>query len=245
MTYAVTLDFHNTLAHCESWFELEVRELLVRFLDWHGGETGTALAQETRLLAATVYRDIRKSVIESGYELTAEACVATGLERLGLHAAEADIDQGVEYLMRGALHDLTPVPGALELVEELRRAGIKLGIVSSAVYHPYLEWALDAFGISDAFVSVVTSASAGFYKSRTEIYAHALRQLDVLPERAVHVGDSWRWDAGTAKQAGMKTVWFNSRQDEAEIVPDLEIRMLQGAAPGIIGLLELSAAFGR
>lgn len=244
MTYAVTLDFHNTLAHCESWFELEVRGLLARFLEWHAGETGAALEPETLESAVTVYREIRRAVIESGYELTAEACVATGLERLGLHAAEADIDRGVEYLMRGALHDLAPVPGALELVDELRMAGIRLGIVSSAVYHPYLEWSLDAFGISDAFASVVTSASAGFYKSRTEIYAHALRQLDVVPERAVHVGDSWRWDAGTAKQAGMKTVWFNTKHAEAEVVPDLEIRILQGAAPAILGLLGLTAAAG-
>ena len=245
MTYAVTLDFHNTLAHCESWFELEVRGLLVRFLEWHASETGTAQTPETLESAATVYREIRKSVIESGYELTAEACVATGLERLSLHAAEADIARGVKYLMHGALHDLTPVPGALELVDELGRAGIRLGIVSSAVYHPYLEWSLDAFGISDAFVSVVTSASAGFYKSRTEIYVHALRQLDVVPERAVHVGDSWRWDAGTAKQAGMKTVWFNAKRAEAEIVPDLEIRILEGAAPLIIGLLGLPTAAER
>ena len=48
MTYAVTLDFHNTLAQCESWFELEVRGLLPRFLEWHAGETGRDLAAETR-----------------------------------------------------------------------------------------------------------------------------------------------------------------------------------------------------
>lgn len=245
MTYAVTLDFHNTLAHCETWFELEVRGLLVQFLDWHTGEKGTVLAPETRELAATVYREIRTSVIESGYELTAEACIATGLERLGVHAAAADIDRGVKYLMRGAFHDLAPVPGALELVDDLSRSGVRLGIVSSAVYHPFLEWSLDAFGIADAFATVVTSASAGFYKSRTEIYVQTLRQLNAEPERAVHVGDSWRWDAMTAKLAGMKTVWLNAKNAEAEIVPDLEIQSLHGAAPGILALLGLPADAGR
>lgn len=242
MTYAVTLDFHNTLAQCDSWFELEVRGLLSQFLEWHAGETGKVLAPGTQELAASTYREIRRSVIESGYELTAEACVATGLERLGLEAAPADIDRGVKLLMRATLPDLVPIPGALEVIDDLSRAGVRLGIVSSAVYHPFLEWSLEAFGIAGSFSSVVTSASAGFYKSRTEIYSHALEQLKADPTRAVHVGDSWRWDAGTAKQAGMKTVWLNARNAEADVKPDLEIASLHGAAPAILGLLGLPSA---
>ena len=100
------------------------------------------------MLAATVYRDIRRSVIESGYELTAAACVVIGLERLDMQATEADIDRGVEHLMRATLHDLAPIAGALNLIDDLRQAGVRLGIVSSAVYHPFLEWSLEAFGVA-------------------------------------------------------------------------------------------------
>jgi FMN phosphatase YigB (HAD superfamily) len=245
MTYAVTLDFHNTLARCESWFELEVRGLLPAYLGWHAEVSGQILAPETRALAASIYREIRRSVIESGYELTAEACVVAGLERIGLSATASDIDRGVEFLMRATLHDLAPVPGALELIDELQRAGVRLGIISSAVYHPFLEWSLESFGVAGSFTSVVTSASAGFYKSRTEIYAHALELLDVQPGRAVHVGDSWRWDAGTAKRAGMKTVWLNAMDVESEVVADLEISSLHGAAPAILGLLGLHPAAAK
>jgi HAD superfamily hydrolase (TIGR01509 family) len=239
MSYAVTLDFHDTLAQCDSWFELEVRGLLPQFLDWHSGETGKTVAPATRDLAASTYREIRRSVIESGYELTAEACVATGLERLGLRATNADIERGVEQLMRATLHDLAPIPGAIELVNDLHDAGIRLGIVSSAVYHPFLEWALERFGVSASFTSVVTSASSGYYKSRTEIYVHALDQLGADPTRTVHIGDSWRWDVGTAKRAGMKAVWLNAKRGEADLTPDMEIRSLHGAASAILDLLGL------
>ena len=245
MTYAVTLDFHNTIAECDSWFELEVRGLLSQFLDWHAGETGQVLALETQALAASTYREIRRSVIESGYELTAEACVATGLERLGLQVAPADIERGVEFLMRATLHDLAPVPGALALIRDLTRSGVRLGVISSAVYHPFLVWSLDAFGIGGSFNTVVTSASAGYYKSRTEIYVHALEQLQVDPARSVHVGDSWRWDAGTAKQAGMKTVWLNAKSLEADVTPDLEIASLHGAAPAILELLGIPSVLSQ
>jgi len=245
MTYAVTLDFHNTLARCDSWFELEVRGLLSQFLEWHAGETRLDLALGTRELAASTYREIRRSVVESGYELTAEACVAAGLERLGFQSTSADIDRGIEFLMRATLHDLAPVPGALELIGDLTRSGVRLGIVSSAVYHPFLEWSLEAFGIVGSFTSIVTSASAGYYKSRTEIYVHALEQLDADPSRAVHIGDSWRWDAGTAKLAGMKTVWLNAKRIDADVTPDLEIESLHGAAPAILGLLGIPSAPAR
>lgn len=242
MSYAVTLDFHNTLAMCETWFELEVRGLLPEFLDWHAAESGQKVPDEVRVLAASIYRDIRRSVRESGYELTAESCIATGLERLGLQAADTEIERGVEHLMRATLHDLTPIPGALELVADLRAAGVRLGIVSSAVYPPFLEWSLEAFGLSGAFASVVTSASAGYYKSRTEIYVHALEQLGVDAARAVHVGDSSRWDVGTAKRVGMKTVWLNAENADSDAKPDLEVSSLHGAASEILRLLERPAA---
>ena len=99
-----------------------------------------------------------------------------------------------------------------------------MGIVSSAVYHPFLEWTLEAFGIRDAFHVVITSASAGFYKSRAELYVHAAELLGATPQRMVHVGDSFRFDVAGASRAGMGTVWLRGDRSEPEdpsIQPDL------------------------
>ncbi len=47
---AITFDFHNTLAECPEWFELEVRHLPSAYLAWHaerpGMPFGTALTAE-------------------------------------------------------------------------------------------------------------------------------------------------------------------------------------------------------
>ena len=109
-----------------------------------------------------------------------------------------------------ALDGARPVPGAVETVRAIHHAGIAVGVISSAVYHPFLEWTLSAFGIRDRIAAVVTSASAGYYKSRPELYWHAADLLRVAPRRVVHVGDSLRFDVGGASRAGMGTVWLQA-----------------------------------
>jgi putative hydrolase of the HAD superfamily len=93
-------------------------------------------------------------------------------------------------------------------VRALHGRGLRCGIVSSAVHHPFLEWTLERFGLTAAFASVVTSASSGYYKSRPEIYQTALRALGVAPGEAVHVGDSYRFDVQGARRAGLRTIWY-------------------------------------
>jgi FMN hydrolase / 5-amino-6-(5-phospho-D-ribitylamino)uracil phosphatase len=87
---------------------------------------------------------------------------------------------------------------------------------------------------------VITSASAGFYKSRAELYVHAAELLGATPERMVHVGDSFRFDVAGARRAGMRTVWLRSDQAESgdpSIHPDLVLTTLEAAAPEILMLL--------
>lgn len=110
--------------------------------------------------------------------------------------------------MREALAETEPMPGAVGAVRELRARGVRCGIVSSAVHHPFLEWAIASFGLSDAFAAVITSASSGYYKSRPEIYTAATDALDVSPAETVHVGDSYRFDVQGARRAGLRAIWY-------------------------------------
>ncbi|MER3484671.1 MAG: hypothetical protein C4345_00535, partial [Chloroflexota bacterium] len=109
----------------------------------------------------------------------------------------------------------------------------RLGIISSAVYHSFVEWALERFGIREHFAHVTTSASSGYYKSRPEIFWQTLDLLGAEPSRSVHVGDSLRFDVLGAQRAGMRAVWL-ARDDPARTVeaiePDLVLPTLQGAA---------------
>jgi HAD superfamily hydrolase (TIGR01509 family) len=237
---AITFDFHNTLASCPEWFELEVRRLPSAFLRWWAARDDRQLAQAKLDEADARYRQLRQEIIEHGNELTAEACLEQVFGDMRLQIPEDDVRSGVAGLMHEALAGAAPIPGAVATVEEINRAGIPMGIVSSAVYHPFLEWTLESFGIHDAFDVVITSASAGFYKSRAELYVHAAELLGAVPERMVHVGDSFRFDVAGANRAGMGTVWLQpdqSEPDDPSIRPDLVLTTLVASAPEILNVL--------
>ena len=244
MDGAVTFDFHDTLARCDAWFELEVRRLVSAFLRWRADDQAAPVDEKRLAAADAAYRDLRQAIVADGRERTAEECVGEVLRRLDIPVDEPIVARGVEELMHRTLEDARPIDGAVETVRALREANVRLGIVSSAVYHPFLEWTLAKFGLRDAFADVTTSASAGYYKSRPEIYRHALAALGAAPERSVHVGDSYRYDVGGARHAGMRTVWLGPDGDgwpEGE-PPDLILATLIGSAPRILGVLRSPAA---
>src|SRR5215207_132834 len=237
---AITFDFHNTLASCPEWFELEVRHLPSSFLRWWSDRDSQQLEPTLLDEADARYRQLRHEIIEHGNELTAEACLEHVFAAMRLHVPESDVQRGVADLMRGALAGAAPIPGAVATVREIHQAGVPIGIVSSAVFHPFLEWTLESFGIRDAFDVVITSASAGFYKSRAELYVHAAELLGAVPERMVHVGDSFRFDVAGANRAGMGTVWLRrdeAKPDDPSVRPDLVLTTLVSSAPEILNVL--------
>ena len=237
---AITFDFHNTLAECPEWFELEVRSLPSAFLTWHTGQNAASYPSSVLTDADDRYRALRREIVDHGNELTAEQSLRVIFDTMVIPAGDAEIEDGVAVLMREAAAKARPIPGAVETVRAIAQAGIRLGVVSSAVYHPFLEWTLEEFGVKDAFTTIVTSASAGFYKSRPEIYLHAADLLSAQPGQMVHVGDSLRFDVGGASRAGMGTVWLrfpDKPEDGSEYVPDLTVTTLEGSAAGLLGVL--------
>ena len=237
---AITFDFHDTIAHCRQWFDLEVRTLVSASLRSQAAEAGLSISDEEAEAADAAYRRLRVAIMDHGREETAERCVAIVLQELGRPVDDIGIERTVESLMRSALDDSTPTPGVIDTVKALSDAGVPLGIVSSAVYHPFLEWSLERFGIADAFTHITTSASAGYYKSRPEIFWDATNRLGAAPERVIHIGDSAKWDVGGARRAGLSPVWLRRNPEtpnDSGEEPILTVATLEGVAPQLIELL--------
>lgn len=209
---AITFDFHDTLARCDRWFELEVRELPSAFLTWYAQHSDARIDDADHYRAKMTYRKIREDVMGHGNEVDAETGVRMVLDDIGLSIDSETVRRGVDELMFDALDEASPVPGVVDAVTALRNRGVPLAVISSAVYHPFLEWTLDRFGIRDAFTTIVTSASSGYYKSRTEIYELTLRHLGAQPEQSVHVGDSCRFDVEVPARLGIRTVLFSDSE---------------------------------
>jgi FMN phosphatase YigB (HAD superfamily) len=143
--------------------------------------------------------------------------------------------------MRDALEGAELLPGVQSTLQFLRSHSVSMGIISSAVHHSFLDWALERFNVADAFDVVVSSARAGFYKSRREIYDYALDALGARADRSVHVGDSYRFDHLAARELGLATVWIRETRavpGQNGSQPDLELATLEGAGPEILALLQ-------
>jgi HAD superfamily hydrolase (TIGR01509 family) len=231
----ITFDFHNTIATCDPWFALEVRNLpwaVATHLDL------ASTSQVDRHELDSAYARLRGGVIASGEEIDAFDAVFAVLNAQGLTVDRHTVERAVDTLMWEAMAALEPVEGIAETIPYLRDRDCRLGIVSSAVHHQFVDWSLDTLGLLDAFSSIVTSASAGYYKSSPRIYEHALRELNAVPARTVHVGDSLRWDVGGAQRAGMKAIWLDTGRVETGspvpgqlFVPDLTLSSMVGAGP--------------
>jgi FMN phosphatase YigB (HAD superfamily) len=205
---AVSFDFHDTVALCPTWFQLEVRHLVSATHARLVADGHLPPGPEAADLDAA-YRRLRLTIHEHGNERDAATCVHQVLAEFGQRASPEAVAATIEHLQRDALADLRPRPGVVAGIRRLAAAGLPVGITSNAVYHPFLGWSLDAFGLTASLRSVITSASCGYYKSRPEIYHRTAAALGVPLGDLVHIGDSFRFDVVPANGLGARTVWLN------------------------------------
>ena len=99
------------------------------------------------------------------------------------------------------------VPGTLVALKSL---GFQIGLISNS-HRP-----LDSFGSHfelDGLISAtVSSSDHGFLKPHPSIFQAALRLMQVRPEEAVMVGDSFSHDIVGARQAGMRGILLARRE---------------------------------
>ncbi|CAN5678847.1 hypothetical protein BH23CHL2_BH23CHL2_02740 [soil metagenome] len=227
MTWAVTLDFHNTIAHCDEWFNLEVYDLVPAYLNWRHRTLGLSPEPGHIDRGKRRYRELRQRVMDTGLELDAAESLELVLQTLDVDASPDDVARALIEIFRPTVDSARPIPGVVESVKRLHAAGVRLAVVSSAAYHPFLEWTLEGFGIRQHFEVILTSASTGHYKSTPKIYEAALNILDILASACIHIGDSERFDVVPARELGINTVLFANGADVDTITTaDLRVSTL-------------------
>ena len=126
-------------------------------------------------------------------------------------------------------HRFTLYEDALPVLAELRRHGVKIGLVSNGSRD--LEEFVAHHGL-DADCAI-GSRAFGRTKPHPEIFRHALALLGVEPEDAAMVGDSYEDDIEGARALGMRAFLLDRdgrRPDEPDRLPDLL------ALPAALGL---------
>ena len=130
-------------------------------------------------------------------------------------------------------------PGAAELVQALREAGVALGVVTTA-RRANVETVLAATGLLDAFDVVVAGDDVAHPKPDPEPYRRALDRLGIDPADAVALEDS-STGLASARGAGLRAVAVAPTRPAAdEAGPDAAVAWL----PGLDDLPAVLAALG-
>jgi putative hydrolase of the HAD superfamily len=122
-----------------------------------------------------------------------------------------------------------PSPYVRPVLEELRAAGVRLGIVSNAAYSPQsMRDQLHFLGLFDFFEATIYSSEVGVRKPNAAIYSEALRLTAAEPARTLFIGDRVREDVHGPRECGIAAVMTHEfRQEkpwpglEVETLPDL------------------------
>ena len=112
-------------------------------------------------------------------------------------AAENRIERFKETLSRIS-------PRVVETLEELRRRGHRLGLVSNADVTETIGWA--GSPLNGLFDTVVFSWEDGYAKPEREIYHIALERLGAAADEAVFIGDGGSGELEGARRVGIETV---------------------------------------
>jgi len=104
----------------------------------------------------------------------------------------------------GAASAWEPFPDAVPALEALRRAGLRLAVVSN--WDGRLRRILDEHGLGPYFDAVVISAEVGWRKPHGSMFRRALDEVGVPPGEVLHCGDSAGDDVEGARAVGIRPV---------------------------------------
>lgn len=173
---------------------------MLQNIQWIFFDLGSTLIDETK---ADRHR-IRDMI--SGTDVSEEAYCAKRLEviRKGIGG-----DQGAIAffgLTKTPWHseDEKPYEDAVPVLAELKRRGMKLGIIANQPFGTAER--LENWGLLDFFEVIASSAELGVSKPDPSIFQWAMKQANCPAEKAVMVGDRLDNDIAPANRLGMHSV---------------------------------------
>jgi HAD superfamily hydrolase (TIGR01509 family) len=118
---------------------------------------------------------------------------------------EALADELHDLVMAEALAGITPRPGALELIDALRAAGVPLAVASNS-RREFVDRVLEGAGLLNGrFEAIVTADDVAEPKPAPDLYLYACGALGAAPERSAALEDS-PVGVASARAAGLYVV---------------------------------------
>jgi putative hydrolase of the HAD superfamily len=150
---------------------------------------------------------------DGAYELRESGPIAAALRRV--HDAlgvEADVDELVAWRVEVARQGVVASDEVLETLAELRRRGLRIGVITNCTEEVALVW--DESRFAPLVDVVVFSATAGWMKPDRRIYERTCEELGVEPSECLFVGDGANDELRGAEEVGMRPVLIHPEGED-------------------------------
>jgi 2-haloacid dehalogenase len=151
-------------------------------------------------------------------------------------AAHGIADPSVRERLLGAYLALDPFPEVPAMLDRLRRAGVRLAILSNG--NPeMLDPMVRASGLADRFEAVLSVDAAGVFKVDPKTYALVEARCGVQPAKVCFLSSNC-WDAHGAARFGFSTVWVNRAGAPDDNLPGRIVAEITdlSALPSLLGV---------
>ena len=173
------------------------------------------------LPAFELYYRVHRRIMHRAYlwskisrrDFSYEAVLSRAAFKLGLTLTPADLHR-LAVLWYQPINLASAIdPGVPHMLDQLRRAGMRLGIVSNTLVPAHcLDQHLTQEGLLEFFPVRVYSSQVRYRKPHPRIFQIALDLIGVPAARTLFIGDLLKTDVAGAKNAGMHTIWKPARK---------------------------------
>lgn len=207
----------------------EVAQMVTAWRDLGLGGTQAELAAALDAMAHAYIAGCYAPRTESGEARLWRALAITALTRTA-GGATAERVAALAGALAGHSAWYRPVPAMARALDDLRRSGRRVGIISN--WPPSLPRFLAAMGLGE-FAVVAGSGALGMTKPGLAIFAWALAAAGCAPGEAVYVGNDPVCDLAPAQAAGMEAIlWDPARKHtQVTVATEAELRQALGLPP--------------
>jgi 2-haloacid dehalogenase len=198
-------------------------------IDWNGGiraELARVFGEDRADEQLARYHELEPE-LEADGTLTYRKVMTEAMRRLGAPVGEEDG-------LAGSLPRWQPFPEVRPALEEARRRGWKVAILSNS--DPDLIAASKEL-LDVPFDETVVASEIGSYKPALGHWHEFSARTGADPDRHVHVAASLFHDIGPANELGLPSIWVNRLGEQPGPQPSIELPDLSGLPEALDSLV--------
>ena len=209
LVQGLVFDFDNTLARLNRPHDELMKQGAQTAVDYMRSTGMTDLPDEIaeHLVEARIFAETKSD--DEQEEHTADDTLSFLLQFVGYPASrmnEEVLRRAVDLFYAPEMTAWEPMPGAIELMQQLRGEGFPLAVIANYASDRIFQRIVDYTGLRAYLDVCLSSAAVEWRKPEKDIYSAVLERWDAEPYEIVCVGDSLKHDVAGGQEIGALTV---------------------------------------